>query len=300
MRKTLKVTAIAAAAAAAFGINSQAMAEVKVYGKAHLSVASVSGVGAADDGLQVASHASRVGFKAKSDLGDGMTGFVKMEYEIDMNSGAGIAKNRTNIAGLKGGFGTVSLGTADMPHKKAMGKAEMWGDTYGDFNGIIGPDTRQAGAIFYNNKFGDVGIALAYAPNYEATTNSNMGAAVDFKAGPVNVAIAYENDDADANATTGVRVSGSFGGADLHFVYNSEGGATANTQYHLAGKMKMGDGMAFKAQYGKDDTAALDMFAVGLDKKLGKKTSIYGLYASGDLKQGNDSSAIALGIVSKF
>lgn len=299
MRKTLKVTAIAAAAA--FAINSQAMAEVKVYGKAHLSIDSLSGVAAPADGLHVSSHASRVGFKADNDFGNGMTGFIKMEYEVNMATGSGIAKNRTNIAGIKGGFGKVYLGTADMPHKKVISKADQFADTYGDFNAIVGPDTRQNDVVYYENKFGDVGVKLAYAPQYGGGADSNLGASVDFKAGPVVIAVAYEKDDSWTDATTGVRVTWKAGFGDLHLVYNKDGEAGGNTQYFASGKLKMGNDLALKAQYGKDDAAGTDLMAAGVEKKYAKKSSVYLLYATGDLKGlGTDTSAISLGYIQKF
>jgi predicted porin len=194
--------------------------------------------------VQVASHASRVGVKASTDMGNGMAGFVKAEYEVNMANGTGLCKkNRTNIAGIKGNFGKIYVGTVDMPRKVATGKADMFSDTYGDFNAIIDPDTRQTDGVFYENKFGDVGLAIAYAPNYGATTNAATGASVDFKVGPVTVAIAYENDDADAKATTGARVSYSFGQGDVHFVYNSEGGAASN--YPVLPERLVQDGQRF-------------------------------------------------------
>jgi predicted porin len=194
--------------------------------------------------VQVASHASRVGVKASTDMGNGMAGFVKAEYEVNMANGTGLCKkNRTNIAGIKGNFGKIYVGTVDMPRKVATGKTDMFSDTYGDFNAIIDPDTRQTDGVFYENKFGDVGLAIAYAPNYGATTNAATGASVDFKVGPVTVAIAYENDDADAKATTGARVSYSFGQGDVHFVYNSEGGAASN--YPVLPERLVQDGQRF-------------------------------------------------------
>ena len=303
MRTTLKVTAIAAAAA--FAINSPAMAEVKVYGKAHLSIDSISGVAAPADGLHVSSHASRVGFKADNDFGNGMTGFVTMEYEIDMattvSANDGIIKNRTNIAGVKGGFGKAYVGTADMPHKKVISKADQFADTYGDFNAIVGPDTRQSDVVYYENKFGDVGVKLAYAPQYDGTANNNLGASVDFKAGPVVIAVAYEKDDSWTDATTGARVTWKAGFGDLHLVYNKDGEAGGNTQYFASGKFKMGNDLALKAQYGKDDDAGTDLMAAGVEKKFAKKSSAYLLYATGDLKGlGTDTSAISLGYIQKF
>jgi hypothetical protein len=62
----------------------------------------------------------------------------------------------------------------------------------------------------------------------------------------------------------------------------------------------MGNGLAVKAQYGKDDDASTDFTAAGVSKKFDKKTEVYGLYATGDMKQGAGSSAIALGLIQKF
>ena len=299
MHNKLKLTAIALAATAAIGVSGQAMA-VDFYGKAHVSVASLSNT-TGTDGMYVASHASRFGMKGSYDLDGGMTGIFQAESQVDYKGTAtdSYAKLRNTFVGVKGSFGSIKVGYHDMPFKMAISKVDPFSDTYGDYNAVVATDNRQSGVILYQNKFEAVDLALAYAPNDGGTAVT--GASVGFKAGPVKLAVAYEDTGA-ANASTGVLAGMDFGNTNVKLAYTQDGGATTATSYVLSGKFKMGGGMAIKAQYGKNDDTNKELTAAGLTKKFGDKTEGYLLYASGDLK-GNftaDASAIALGWVQKF
>lgn len=299
MHNKLKLTAIALAATAAVGVSSQALAEVDIYGKAHVSIGSLSNT-TGTDGVYVASHASRFGVKGSFDLDSGMKAIF--QHEIEVSYYDGIIKTsgaRNTFVGVKGGFGSVKVGNHDMPFKMAISKVDQWGDTYGDYNALVTTDTRQAGVILYQNKFDAVDLALAYAPNNGGTAVT--GASVGFKAGPVKLAVAYE-DKGLAKASTGVLASMGFGSTDVNLAYTQDGGATTATSYVLSAKFKMNDSMALKAQYGKNDDTNKELTAAGLTKKLGDKTEAYLLYANGDLKGSftTGASAIAVGWVQKF
>lgn len=304
MSTTFKTAAIAATAAAAFGITGPVMADVKVYGMANVSVGSLSntngGIYANGDGVYIGNHSSRFGVKGSFNLENGMKAIFKHETEVDYAQDSGSYGNERNTyVGLTGDFGSIKLGNHDMPHKLAMKKAEVWGDGYGDYNAIIGPDTRQPGVVLYENKFGDASIALAYAPSGSA---ANLGASVTFKAGPVDLGLGYESNSGAANASTGARATMDIGDATVSFVYNLEGGATSATQYHLSGKLNMGNGMVLRAQYGRDEAAGKELTAAGISKKLGESTEVYALHVAGDLKGDFNAGATAtsIGLVQKF
>lgn len=305
MNKKIKLAAIAIAAAATAGISSQAMAEVKVYGKAHVSLGSLSNVSGAPyangDGMYLSDHSSRFGVKGSFDIDGGMQAIFQHETTVDYAQDAGsYADERNTFAGLKGGFGSIKLGNHDMPFKMQAGKTDMWGDTFADQNAVIKSDTRQAGVVLYEGKFGGVGLALAYAPKGNA--NANTGASVNFKAGPVDLGIAYEGNSGAANATTGVRAGWDFGAGEVNLLVAQNGGATTSNEYVVSGKFKMGKSMALKAQYGKDEGANDELTAVGISNKFGDKTEGYLLYATGDLKGSFNpkATAVAIGLVQKF
>ena len=58
---------------------------------------------------EVRSFASRFGAKGETDLGNGLTGFGRYEWNVDMNSGSSISL-RHRYVGLKGDWGQVHLG----------------------------------------------------------------------------------------------------------------------------------------------------------------------------------------------
>lgn len=299
MRITFNVTAIAVTAVAAFGFAGQAMADTKAYGKTHVSVSNLGGTTAAD-GVNISSHASRFGLKNTTDLDNGMTAVYQAEFQIDMADGAAALSYRNTYAGLKGGFGELIVGYHDNPYKTSTSKMDPFGDTYADYNSVITRDDRTGGMILYRNKFGDIGIALGYSPvNDEDLTAGS----VDFKAGPVKVAVAYENTAAAAYSKAGATMN--FGAGKASLVYANNDG-TAQT--YLSGEFGLGGGTKLKAAYGTDGGTGSDaLMAVGLSRKLGKKTEVYGLYASGDLSKtmtlataNSGGSAVAVGMVHKF
>jgi predicted porin len=62
-----------------------------------------------EDQLEIKSMASRFGAKGETDLGNGMTGFGRYEWNADMSDGASLSL-RHRYVGLKGDFGSVLLG----------------------------------------------------------------------------------------------------------------------------------------------------------------------------------------------
>jgi predicted porin len=62
-----------------------------------------------EDQLEIKSMASRFGAKGETDLGNGMTGFGRYEWNADMSDDASLSL-RHRYVGLKGDFGSVLLG----------------------------------------------------------------------------------------------------------------------------------------------------------------------------------------------
>jgi hypothetical protein len=76
---------IAAAIAAAIAAPTAALAnDVTIYGVAHLSIDYLDTDALSSDGFDVASRASRLGFKGTEDLANGLKAIWKMEFQVDM------------------------------------------------------------------------------------------------------------------------------------------------------------------------------------------------------------------------
>jgi predicted porin len=76
---------IAAAIAAAIAAPTAALAnDVTIYGVAHLSIDYLDTDALSNDGFDVVSRASRLGFKGTEDLANGLKAIWKMEFQVDM------------------------------------------------------------------------------------------------------------------------------------------------------------------------------------------------------------------------
>ena len=61
------------------------------------------------DSTEIKSMASRFGAKGETDLGNGMTGFGRYEWDVDMEGGDSMS-TRHRYVGVKGDFGSVQMG----------------------------------------------------------------------------------------------------------------------------------------------------------------------------------------------
>lgn len=327
-----KKALIAAAITAALAVSTNASAEATVYGKIHTSVASVSQDvgGTKNSATQIKSNASRLGFKASTDVGGGLTFIGQLEMEIDYagdttKSSADLLKSRNTFVGVKGGFGTVLVGVHDTPHKMSTARLDPFADSYADYNNIIKTDHRLGNVIAYVNQFDKVGVAAAYYAGDDSVTGENEGAAnsimVNFDQKPLYLAAAVESyaaDDAAAldeqKTATKLGAGYTFGPATVAVVTETSTFETSKdrTETYVSLKYKTGGSATIKAAYGMVDDGVSGnddpvMTAVGVDFKMDKKASIYALYANGTDgglankgKLNGDASALAVGLVYKF
>jgi len=145
-----KTSAIALAVAGTVAAPMVAQADGSVYASARVGIVktdsdaaasgtiggpstiTVTSTGADSDQWQVKSLASRFGAKGETDLGNGMTGFGRYEWDVDLESGESI-KIRHRYVGLKGDFGSVLLGqTYHTFYNFVVGPTDIpwWGSGY--------------------------------------------------------------------------------------------------------------------------------------------------------------------------
>lgn len=137
-KKFLALAVAAAISTPAFADN----ANVTVYGKVIMDVEHVSSDNVGLDAVggnkvagsqnRVVSNASRVGFKGKEDLGEGMNAIYQFEVQMDAdgNGGNGLGNGtRNSNVGLEGAFGTAFLGNWDTPFKAAHNQVELFDNT---------------------------------------------------------------------------------------------------------------------------------------------------------------------------
>ncbi|HZO04465.1 MAG TPA: porin [Burkholderiales bacterium] len=145
MQKKLVTLAVAGALAAP----AAALAQVEVYGTIHMSLnymkygESSTGIASVSK-LDVASHASNIGVRARESLGGGLSAWAQVETNASMERSNNIAHtsnfaSRNSAVGLQGGFGNVFVGQWTTPWADLDA---LWGigtvATYGPITSIIG------------------------------------------------------------------------------------------------------------------------------------------------------------------
>jgi len=84
-----------------------AQAEGSTYASARIGVWQQDSGGESE--LDIRSFSSRFGAKGETDLGNGMTGFGRYEWDVDLGEGGGLGV-RHRFVGVKGDFGSVLIG----------------------------------------------------------------------------------------------------------------------------------------------------------------------------------------------
>ncbi len=220
MNKKLLTVAIGAALAAGpMLVSATAQADVKVYGKLHMSVDYVDGKGAGDattssgsaatsrKHMAVSNNSSRWGIDVSEKLGGGMTAIGKLESDIDASGETSSQNTRNRYVGLSGGFGTILAGVHDTPFKDIRSAVELFPEYVGDMrnllssggNGSLGWDLRNPNSVVYTTpNFSGVTARYAYSADTTAVagTEDNRRRAdsigVTYASGPLYVAGAYE------------------------------------------------------------------------------------------------------------
>ncbi len=325
-----KLIALAVAGIMAAPMAAQAAASAEVYGKVRVSAAFVGNddpsANNEDSKLSVTSHDSRFGVKGSADLDNGMKAVYQLETEVDFdddNNGL-FDSMRNTYVGLAGDFGTVVMGRHDTPYKISRGKLDVFGDTHGDYNAIMGDthDARADNVIAYiSPAMGGVTIAAALVTdladdNLGDTTNSTaiggttreqqgISIAGMYSDGPLYAALAFQSlgetgvqngtkyDDAEATKLTlGYMV----GTTNLMFAYeNDDLGGSNNDQdrLHFSVDHGMGNGTSLQFAYGMADdrgnntNTGATQFALGVTQEMGGSVEMYALYTALD----NDQSA---------
>lgn len=342
-----KLLAIAVGAAMVATATVATAGEPTFYGKIHMSVDVLDNndpaAGADADGMYISSNSSRLGIKGAVDLDGGLKAVYKYEMSTDYDQNA-LAGSRNAYLGLKGGFGQVVVGRHDMPFKTVGRKHDLFGDTIGDHRAVtrgkIGGDDwadRLDSVLMYTNKFGAVGLKVMYGVEDDnGDDTEDLGIGINFKQGPLKVMFANETHGNGGGAgvkdSTGNILAGTYKINNITIAAGygaiSDIGGTSGvdgTAMTLGAAMKNGMN-TFKLQYTAMEVDAAGtkdestMTAVGVDRKLSKKTSVYAVYAmianddgnsfgvnSGgghgstlDGVAGEDSGGFSVGMIHKF
>lgn len=307
--------------ALALAVSSQAMAEVNIYGRAHVSVDFLDD-GAKYSKTNLSSNSSRLGFKGSHEISPNLKAFFQIEQQINFATGSedgdsGNFSTRDTFVGLGGNFGAVQMGRFDSPFKVARGPANLFGDQVGDMRNL----TRVGNARFderYDNTlqyttpdYNGFNMKLAYS-TYEGQSavekngSSNAGSvSLNYLGGPFEGALAYETvgKDSGRGKRDGLRLAAAYKLTDsfkmvgFYQTVDYKGGAAnaagaalrkqlSSETYGLGGEYKIGSNTALKAMWmtrdADDSDYGADMWVVGVEHKLDKAVRVYANYAVTD------------------
>ncbi len=247
--------------------------------------------------------------------------------------------NRNTFIGLSGGFGTVLVGRHDTPYKIATGKYDIFADTIADYNlgrldGVslidAAHDARSPDAIAYisPNWSGFTLAAAVVSTNVENTSHLDSDDTFDayslalmYANGPLTVDVGYQDVQVVDSKAWKVGIGYTFGDLKLGFVYEdvsdyvvASGAYVASTaspsgldrdSMQISAAYNMG-AITLKALYGQADVDVTggdqdqDLWAIGADYALSKRTTAYVIYGNGDNDSGDDVSGWTVGMRHSF
>ncbi|HEX5056746.1 MAG TPA: porin [Gammaproteobacteria bacterium] len=304
------------AAAAAFSM--PAGAEVRIYGRANLSLDYLDN--GDDSGLDISSNSSRIGFKVSTDIAEGLKGIMQLEQEIRFDNGAGTFATRDSYAGVEGGFGAIRAGYFDTPLKKVRSEVDLFNDQMGDARNLtrlsnvtIAPapaltadfDTRFYNSIQYSTPvLSSFVIDLDHSTNNGTTTNPPDDEAtadsigLSYKTGDLYLGFAGETQES-RNDSAAVRFGARYNPGNLSLVALLQratvkplvGDEIDINTLGFGASYKLTGNTVIKGQVynNTDDRDASDarMLALGLDHSLSKQFRLQFVLAGTD----NDDQA---------
>lgn len=300
---------LAMAVGAAVLLPGVALADISIYGRAHLSLDQL------DDGndyneLNLSSNSSRLGFRGETKLGSGdLTAFFQIEQEINFAQGSGADwAGRDTFAGLKGDFGRVRAGQFDSPFKAARGPANLFGDQLGDMRNLTRVsdarfDERMPNTIEYQTPdMNGFKATLGYSI-HEGDTHADdvdgegVSLSLAYSQGNFEGALAYEayGEDRSRGEREAVRAAAAYKLGDFKVVgfYQTtdhtddldparEDRLTADV-WGLGGEYKATEKTYLRAMWLNRDADAddseTDMITVGVEHRLDRAFRIYANYA---------------------
>lgn len=319
---------------AAIAMPGVALANPTVYGKVNVTLENddIDNGNDSADTWEVNSNASRLGVKGKEKISDNLSAVYKLEYQIAVDDGDEVFKQRNIYGGLKGGFGEVIVGNFDTPTKKAQNKVDLFNDyQYGDIKNVIVGENRESNMIQYTTPdMGGITAKIALQPGEEFDDNDpdtddrdgladGISASVSFEQDGLYLAIASDSDIAGADVVRFV-AQGNIDMFQVGFIYQTAEEADADNNaeeqdgYILSGAVKVGSEGKVKLQYGASeldnlgndpDAETVDVTQIGLgyEHKLSKQTKLFTHYVNVETEQGNASiegTTLAFGMQHKF
>ncbi len=280
---------------------AQAQSFVKVYGVADAGIVLDRG-GAAGASQNIGSgvaSGSRLGFKGKEDLGDGLSAVFVVEngYNIDTGKAAqgGLLFGRQAYVGLSGAAGTISLGRQYAPYYKVMRDIvdPFCTGLAGNAQNILPGLGRVDNSVEYqspkwNGLSADVLVGAGEVAG-DAAKNRTFDASATYEAGPLTLALTHhrQNDATGAAHDRNTMVVGRyrFGAVTAHAAFarnrNVLGHASRDALLGVAVRAGAAGRVLASVIVHRDDSgrdAHARQAAIGYEYSLSRRTDLYAAY----------------------
>ncbi|MFT4508579.1 porin [Caballeronia sp. 15711] len=231
-----------------------AQSSVMLYGVADASVVWQTHADSQGDHAVLVSNGainhSRFGLIGNEDLGGGTSAFFQLESGFNLQDGTmaapGTVFDRMAIVGLKGNFGSLSVGNQDTQFYSIMGALDPLtvGDYY-DTAWWYATDTfRKPSSVNYTKQFGPLTASLSYAFGRIAGSvarGSQWGSGLTYAQGAFSLAAVYQQTKAAVSGGLqqifGVASSYKYGDATFYAGYqnNHDNADIGDAQLNIAG-----------------------------------------------------------------
>ncbi|MCK5874300.1 MAG: porin [Alcanivoracaceae bacterium] len=282
-------------------------ADAQIYGRLHLS-ADYLNAETGDEGGNLSSNRSRIGFKGTTTISDSLTALWQIEAGIEADDSKTISTDRNTFAGLRGGWGEVRAGRFDTPFKLLHSNTSLFSDQVGDGRNILRADAAyndpaEADPNWWNERLRN---SIAYTSpswqnliaNVQYSTNQDSGTATSSDQASWSASLEWRYKDlwlavAHEDSTKLIDVLGGFvaereamraalswqlGATRLIGIYqqasNPRTDAWGAGLYHA-----ITDKLALKTHFYQLDAAGTaedaELFAVGVDYTMAKALMFY-------------------------
>lgn len=300
-KKSALVIALAAAAAGA-----QA---AEVYGTVDVGVNYIEVNGAAVTGVESGQSAdSFIGVKAAEDLGGGLKVGVTLEAGVAVDQGAtsvGKLFDREASIAVTSGAHAVKLGRLETPTRAALKQYDAFGGgTFGVARAVTdttGDYVDNAVAYSFGAKGLKVGVAHIFGEQIDGGVDEGSATIVQvgYAYGPASASLTHTKIDA-GSTTTLVGADYDFGVAKASLMYQDAKDSGLDNSVLVGVKAPVHGNMAVMASLGQAKLATgdkIDLFAVGGEYNLSKRTNLYAAYGKLD---GLTAEQLSLGLKHKF
>jgi len=314
MNKKLLALAVSAAVMAPVA----AQADVTVYGRINNALDFNSTEGSSSN-TDLSNVSSRFGFKASSDLGNGMTASARYEFAtVTDKEQNNVADLRIGTVGISGGFGSITVGNQWSAFYDTVGTHidPTYTVGYYMYSSFAGGPYRASNTIKYSNSFGPVYLELDVRVNdsdepraiAEKINGNGIGLGLSFAATDnLTIAAAFDSEDesaADGNGDvdrTGFAAKWAQGGwyAMLGWQETEEDGGDTVDNVSIYGGTSIGDSTNLMVGWqdaSSDANGDADQLILGLYHNMGGGLKLYYEGTAVSYDNGNDIDVHLLGM----